>query len=189
MKLRNLSLTDTSYVYYLNNLHVPQNSIVTVPSHFTEKQVRSAIAPFENLILLQSSIVIQYDLSVQSNEVTAIQEIPVGGGGSGGNLPVELEFTFSDFASGVLPVGIIPANVDTDNIKIVVNNPFNNGATVTVGDPIQPDRLAPSDNSDLSSQGVYTVESTFSYPSDTTVNLYMSGSPTTGSGKVIIFMQ
>lgn len=185
MKIKNKSLTDTAYVYKLGNLQIPENSTVSVPSYYTEAQVRDAISPFENLVLLQGYIVTYDDLGVSSGSVVSIDELPISSELTGS---LELEFSYSDFASVSKLIGNIAANVDIEELKIVVDSPFDGGAAVTVGDAVQPDRLAANSNSELAFTGIYDMEITYSYSVDTDINLYMSGNPTTGSGKVLIFI-
>ena len=203
MRIINKSLDHTAYVYLLSNLKILENTIATVPPQFTEAQVRAAIAPFPDLALLDSYIINQDDISLGNqvgndgpnalmsksvydanlNNIVDEAETSIGGGGSPS---IELDFTYTDFVSGHLPIGILKANKNIEEIKLIIENAFDTGS-ITVGDSGDNSRLVSVSDNEATYASSYMVESDFVYPSDTMVNIYFTGAPVTGSGKIVIF--
>lgn len=199
MRIKNKSLRYEAYVYLLGNLKIPPNTTVNVPSQFTESEVRRAISPFIDLILLDGYVVSQDDIEdgkqlghdgimvkdiydANLNNIVDEAENAIGGG----EPSLEVSFTYTNFASGSLDLGILKANKNIEEIKIIINNAFDSGF-LTVGDAGDNSRLVSSTDSDATYASTYTVESNYSYPADTTVKIYFNGTPVSGSGKVILF--
>lgn len=200
MRIKNKSLKDTAYVYLLGNLKIAENTTENVPSQFSEAQVRQAIAPFPDLVLLDGYVVSQDDIldgkqvghdgimvkdvyDANLNNIVDEAEMAIGGGGSPS---IELDFTYSDFISGSLDIGILKANKNIEEIKLIIENPFDVGS-ITVGDAGNSSRLMSSIDNDVTYASSYIVGSDYVYPADTTVKIYFTGTPITGSGKIIVF--
>lgn len=201
MKLRNNSTTADIYVYLLGNLIVPKNMVVSVPSYFTDEQVRHAIRPFPDLTLLGGYVVTEEDViydeqagvpGIMSKDVYDTNydgivdeaEVALSGGG-GGQSSISVNFTFSDFANSSKVIGTVLANRNVNNTKLIVDSIFDNG-TITVGDSLEPNRLMGSSDNALGYANTYVSELDYLYTTDTVVNLYFTGSPTEGSGRVVI---
>ena len=199
MRIKNKSLRNTAYVYLLGNLKIAEDTTINVPLQFTEAQVREAISPFPDLILLDGYVVNQDDIldgkqlghdgimikdvyDANLNNIVDEAEVAL----SGGNPSIELDFTYSDFIYGSLDIGILKANLNIEEIKLIIDNPFDVGS-ITVGDAGDNSRLMTSTDNDVTYASSYIVGSEYVYPADTTVKIYFTGNPITGSGKIVIF--
>lgn len=203
MKIKNKSLTDIAYVYKLGNLKIFPNTIVDVPPGFTEAQVLEGISYYPYLVLIEGSTVtiedILYGLELGNsgvmskdtydtdyNNTVDVAEVALVSQASKSSL--ELEFDFNDFPSLSKNIGETLLDYNIENTKIVVDTPFDGEAFVSVGDDIDNERLMQNNSSNLNYIGTYVSENTYNYTAGTMLKLYLSGNPTVGSGKVIIFM-
>ena len=203
MRLKNKSLEYTSYVTGLGSLRIPKNSIVNVPIEFTERQVREAIAPFEDLVLLDGYVLNQDDIidgkqldhegvmtkdvyDINLNNIVDLAEEAIHGGGGGDTSSIEVSFNASSFSLVSLNIGILKAHLNIEEIKLIIDTPFDAGA-VSVGDVGNHARLMSEGDSDITFASTYIMESEYVYSVDTQTKIYFSGSPTVGSGRIIIF--
>jgi len=198
MRIKNKSLKYEAYVYLLGNLKIPQNSIINVPPEFNEYEVRKAICPFPHLVLLDGYVLNLDDIQVGKeigNDGVMVKDVydtnlnnivDTAENTMSGNPSIELDFNCSNFILGSLNIGILKANVNIEEIKLVINTPFNNGS-ITVGDSVDNSRLMSDSDNDISYASTYIMESEYVYSSDTMIKIYFNGNPTTGSGRIVIF--
>lgn len=129
-----------------------------------------------------------YELGVNTvkYELVMVQEIvAVSGGGEIGVLAVT--FDYSDFASGAKVIGTIPSNKTIFRCVLRVNNIFDNGAGVTIGDDTAQARLMALAGNEPDNIADYIEEPDYKYLTSTALKLYLSNSPTQGSGEAIIY--
>ena len=201
LRIKNKSLISESIITQLGNLIVPENTIINVPSYFTEKQVSEAIAPFPNLALLGGYVLNSDDIvdgnllshagvmtkdvyDTNYNNIVDDAEHSESGGSSSS---LEVLFNFNDFATGFKNIGNILANRTVESVSVIITSAFDTGS-VSVGDDSDNLRLADITNSDITYVGTYDNINNYTYVADTLVKLFMNGSPTTGSGKIIVFI-
>jgi hypothetical protein len=102
--------------------------------------------------------------------------------------PLVADFTWADAAAGSLPLGRCPAGhlVRKTTIEIVVA--FNGGTRLTVGDLAAQGRLQAAANNLPEERNTYEVENNYEYASAEIIYLFFpSGTPTIGSGRVIVY--
>lgn len=95
--------------------------------------------------------------------------------------------------SGPLPgsptaVGTVGSGTRVVNVTVEVTTPFDGTAAITVGDSGSNNRLMTVDESDLQSAGTYLSMPSYQYSSsaETVINVYYSGSATTGAALVTL---
>ena len=101
---------------------------------------------------------------------------------------IEAAFSYTDFSSGSVAIGSIPANSRVvAAVAIVDDIAFDNGS-LTIGDSIAQGRLMTvAENNLLIPDVSYRSEKDILYSSSTNVNIYLSGNPSMGSGTVVIY--
>lgn len=78
------------------------------------------------------------------------------------------------------------AGENVDEVLVVVDTAFDAGI-LTIGDAGDVDRLMPATSNNLLSAGQYQVSPEYIYPADTDVLVYLTGSPTTGSARIVLY--
>jgi hypothetical protein len=110
-------------------------------------------------------------------------------GGSSGASKIETPYTWSDYATGSIVVGVVPIGRTVQSVMLFVDVAFDGGVGFTVGDAGGTARFFTlADNSPTQTE-LYVTDSGHTYGSNTEVRLYMVGGvpPTVGSGRVIVF--
>ena len=202
LRIKNKSLIEESIVTKLGNFLIPQNTIVNVPTYFTESQVREAIYPFPNLTLLGGYVLNADDIidgnllnhaGVMTKDVYDIDYNNMvdtsESGGSGGNAPTSLvvDFDSTDFISGFKVIGTISANYTVENVNIQVIHAFDSGHA-SIGDDLDHVRLANEGTNDLTFENTYDNANNYKYLVNTPLKIFLNGSPSTGSGRVTVFL-
>lgn len=199
MRIKNKSTIYTAYLSLLGNLKIPPVTTVNVPVQYSEELTRDAIKPFPHLTLLDGYFVSQDDIEnaeqtgqggvmvkdvydTDYNNIVDSAEHLVSTKTS-----LEVEFNYNDFASLSKNIGLIASGLNIEEIRVVVETAFDSGFVV-VGDDTVNDRLMDSSSSDIKFLGTYVNYSNYVYPSNTLVKLFMNGSPTVGSGKIVLFV-
>jgi len=103
--------------------------------------------------------------------------------------PLTVGFSFSDVAGGSLSLGECDAGFTV--LKAVVNilTAFNGSTEITVGDAVAQGRLMVVSDINTGKVGMYDVDSHYMYPAKTELFIYFpSGTPTQGTGKVIVYL-
>jgi hypothetical protein len=83
-------------------------------------------------------------------------------------------------------IGVVGTGTRVVNITVEVTTPFDGTAAITIGDSADNDRLVIVDEVDLQSAGTYVAIPSFQYSAsaETTLNVYYSGTATTGAATV-----
>jgi len=105
-------------------------------------------------------------------------------------LPLVADFGFADVPSGSVSLGVLPPGHIVRETVVEILDPFNGGTAITVGDAAAQARFqAVSDNSPERANH-YNVNNVFEgYATETEIFVYFpAGSPTSGSGKVTVFV-
>ena len=97
-----------------------------------------------------------------------------------------LNFDYTDFEGSKL-IGIIPSNKYAAFVIVIVDSVFDDLASVTVGDPANNERLQRAEDNDILYLNSFMTIPTYKYNSVTELYLYLSGSPTQGSGRVVVY--
>jgi hypothetical protein len=102
--------------------------------------------------------------------------------------PLIVDFSFSD-VPGSLSLGIVPLGHLIPSCVIEIYAVFDGAVTITVGDIVAQGRFqAIADNKPLY-VGVYETQPHYEYSSDTEVFVFLSGSPTIGRGRAILYIE
>jgi len=202
LRIKNKSLIEESIVTKLGNFIVPQNTIVNVPTYFTECQVREAIHYFPNLTLLGGYVLNADDIidgnllnhaGVMTKDVYDIDYNNVvdntEGGGGGGTAPTSLavDFDHTDFASVFKSIGTALANYTVESVGIDILGAFDTGS-ISIGDDSDHARLANELSSDITFVGTYDNLDNYKYLTNTYLKIFFHGSPSVGYGRVTIFL-
>lgn len=108
-----------------------------------------------------------------------------------GGTHLEKEFTFEDFPGGSIKIGNCLSGLRIDKVSVIVNedDEFDDG-TMVIGDANAHGRLMVAADIDLTRSKKYSVEPDESYEEDTDLYAYFeSGTPTQGTGLIIIYLQ
>lgn len=97
---------------------------------------------------------------------------------------ITTDFTYADGYSKT--IGTIPDSAAVQNVALTIDTPFDDGY-ISVGDAIDNSRLMGTGDNIPSVADTYIADSNYIYLSNTQVNLYITGSPTIGSGTVIVY--
>lgn len=194
MRLKNKSQDHEAYIYLLENLKIPPNTTVLVPSYFTEKQVRMAIRPFYDVVLLDGSILTMDDIldaqieghSGVMSKSTYDKDYNNIVDSSENTKPLSLEFTFADFLSVSKLLGNIATDTNIENIQVNITEAFDSGS-ISLGYDGDLSNIMDSSSIDLTYQTSYVIYVGTRYTSDTDVHIYFNGTPTKGSAKLIVF--
>lgn len=126
------------------------------------------------------------EITQTSVDLTFSEHINIGQktGGS-----IGISFTAADLAGGVLAIGTVQPGVRVDRVAVVIDEAFDGGTQLTVGDAEAQARLMAAAENDPGVAGKYTADVDHEYSAETTINLYLAaGTPVTGSGQVIIYL-
>lgn len=104
----------------------------------------------------------------------------------GGTGTLSAEFTFSNAGTPVL-IGTAPAGSWIESCNVIISTAFNGQAAITVGETGAQGRLQATADNVPSVPGVYEVMVNYKYTAETDLYLYLSGAPTVGSGRVIVY--
>ncbi len=103
-------------------------------------------------------------------------------------LPIVVDFTHTDFP-GPLLIGMVPAGHIVRETVIDVQEEFDGGVTMTVGDMVAQARLQVTSDNRPTAVHHYNVNNVYEYATDTDVYVFFpSGTPTTGSAKITVFL-
>lgn len=204
------------YLYFANRFYVDQDctlelSLWDVTSTPTQLLTHSFVAGFHDYAALISITIantdVTYEVRVKQTSAltypTNIDSIilnsrimffpsVLGIGDPGGGTvddPVKYitkDITFSDFASSPILIGDIPADAMVQNVVLTVINPFDVG-TVDIGSLLNYDLLLAAAETDLTIADVYSKDSNELISSVTQTIATLTGSPTQGSAKIIIY--
>ncbi len=95
--------------------------------------------------------------------------------------------TLLPFSSGNTTIGTVSATSRVTLVTMEVVSAFNGAPTLTVGDSGDATRLVANSDIDLSSTGVYTVTSAYTYAAETDIVAYYSaGGASSGSVKITV---
>jgi len=98
------------------------------------------------------------------------------------------DFSHIDFGSGYLSIGNTYDGYFVDRVVIEVESAFDEG-TVTVGDSLTADLFTDATDSELTVPNLYEKASGFEYSYNSDIRIYFTGSPTQGSGRVIVHLK
>ena len=103
--------------------------------------------------------------------------------------PLVADFDWSDVAGGSVLLGTCPAGHIVDKTIVSIENAFNGGVQITVGDSVAQARLqAIIDNVPYVSS-YYEVNNSYEYTATTELKIFFpGGNPTAGSGRVLIYL-
>lgn len=95
-------------------------------------------------------------------------------------------FDYTDFEGSSL-IGIIPKNKYAAFVIVVVDSVFDTTPLLTIGDSADNDRLQEEDHNNLLYSNSFLTMPNYKYLNDTELYMYLSGNPTMGSGRVIVY--
>ena len=98
------------------------------------------------------------------------------------------DFSHIDFGSGYLSIGNTYDGYFVDRVVIEVESAFDEG-TITVGDALVSDLFTIATDSELTVPNLYEKASGFEYSYNSDIRIYFTGSPTQGSGRVIVHLK
>lgn len=101
--------------------------------------------------------------------------------------PLAREFSWADFA-GALALGRAPAGLYCPSCVVEIVEPFDGGAGITVGDLAAQGRFQALTDNRPAEVNQYETEPHFAYPATTDVYVFLTGSPTVGRGRVILYL-
>ena len=100
-----------------------------------------------------------------------------------------LDFTFADV--GTTPIGLVPAGGIVETVALLLGSPFDQPVLLEVGTAALPAQLMLGVDNNPQIAEVYQVDPDLRYTPATTVTLTMISlglPPTTGSGRVIVYL-
>lgn len=78
------------------------------------------------------------------------------------------------------------AGENVDEVLVIVDSAFDAGS-LTIGDAGDNARLMSAGSNSLFNAGQYQVSPEYIYPADTDVLVYLTGAPTTGSARIVLY--
>lgn len=103
-------------------------------------------------------------------------------------VPLKVDFAFSDLP-GPISLGFVAAGHLVNKTIIDIESPFDGGTQITVGDSVAQARLQAIGDNFPEYANFYEVNNSYEY--DTTTEIFVffpAGTPTTGNGRVIIYL-
>jgi hypothetical protein len=98
-----------------------------------------------------------------------------------------VEFIFSDIGAPI-PLGKMFADYVAHTCIVEIKEAFDGGTTITVGDSVAQGRFHAGSDNHPDHVGEYEHESNFSYGVETETYIFVSGIPTTGRARVILYL-
>jgi hypothetical protein len=102
---------------------------------------------------------------------------------------IRTTFSFTDFPGGSLSIGTAPAGMVIGETVVKIIQTFNNGPMITVGDAVAQGRFQAVADNFPGYLGYYETDPHYIYSVDTEILIFFpGGTPTQGSGEVIIYL-
>ncbi len=102
--------------------------------------------------------------------------------------PLRVDFLFSDLP-GPISIGFVKAGHLVDRTIIDIQSPFDGATQITVGDSVAQARLQAVGDNWPGRTNFYEVNNSYEYATMTEVFVFFpAGTPTTGSGRAIIYL-
>lgn len=102
--------------------------------------------------------------------------------------PLSVEFTFSDLP-GPISLGTVPATHVINKTIVEVQEAFDGGVQITVGDVVGQARLQTIVDNKPTVVNHYEVNNSYEYDTDTEIFVFFpAGTPTTGRAKIIVYL-
>ena len=98
------------------------------------------------------------------------------------------DFDFNTFGLDWITIGNTYDGYFVDKVVIEVESAFDEG-TITVGDALVSDLFTIATDSELTVPNLYEKASGFEYSYNSDIRIYFTGSPTQGSGRVIVYLK
>ena len=111
-----------------------------------------------------------------------------GVGGTGHYNHINADFSFAD-VPGSISIGTCPAGMVVSEVAIIITDPFDGSTTITVGDALAQGRFFAVADSFPAYAEPYATNPHHEYAVDTEILIYFpSGTPTQGTGEVIVYL-
>lgn len=101
--------------------------------------------------------------------------------------PFVVEFTFEDIGAPI-PLGKMFSDYLAHTCIVEIKSPFNGGTTITVGDVAAQGRFQAGSDNHPDHIGEYEHEANYSYGVETEIYVFVSGIPTMGHARVILYL-
>jgi len=98
------------------------------------------------------------------------------------------DFDFNTFGLDWITIGNTYDGYFVDKVVIEVESAFDEG-TITVGDALVSDLFTIATDSELTVSNLYEKASGFEYSYNSDIRIYFTGTPTQGSGRVIVYLK
>lgn len=110
--------------------------------------------------------------------------------GSGGSKPIFVDFDYTDFTGGpvALLIGKMLKDVYCNSCVVDIIDAFDGGVTLTVGDMVAQGRLQIVADNFPGIVDQYETRPNYAYSVSTDVYVFLTGTPTVGSGRVVVYL-
>ncbi len=163
-----------------------QEGIAATPKNTTGTQYVLIVSPTaktldDNNVFLSN---LQTEQNLHSTQIATLQQQIFS---SGSVHRLEKNYSYLDFSSGSVLIGLIDNYVRIEKCANIVLEGFDSG-TLTVGDIIAHGTLMVAADSNLGIAGDYHTEPDYLYNSATNLYIFFeTGAPTKGSGSILIY--
>lgn len=127
----------------------------------------------------------EYKVTLAEEEIKVIEAAPVIIDLDYKGSKLEKEINYDEFPASI---GFLNNLFTTDKIVVEVIDEFDVGL-MTIGDDEAHGRLVGDNEVDLLNKNIYMIENFVKYGEQTEIKAYMTGSPSRGRARIIIFYQ
>lgn len=172
-----LSDTDLASLKYIDTASFLSGYLKRSPNDFTTFSGKSS-PDLDDVILIEDSADGYSKKQVKYSDL------------SGSHRPLVVDFAWSDVISGFVPLGFCPAGGIIPEVVMSVSSAFNGGLQITVGDAVAQGRLMVVKDNDPEMVANYKNDVDYEYTAHTELFVFFpSGTPTTGNGRVIVYLE
>ena len=108
----------------------------------------------------------------------------------GGHEPLIADFSWTDFVAGRVSLGVCPAERVIPEVALCIFTAFDGGAQLTVGDVAAQGRLMTAAENSPDNVALYKKDVDYEYAAETEIFIFFpAGTPTTGSGRIIAYLE
>jgi hypothetical protein len=100
---------------------------------------------------------------------------------------IESSFDFDDVNIGIKSIGFIPSGRRIVKSDLIIETEFDGNTTINIGDDDAEGRLINAQQNSPGIADTYSVESNILFTALTELKMFFTGSPTQGTGTIIIY--